>query len=408
MTKRAVLLVDDDQDILNGLKARLYAQRATWKMSFAAGGKQALEALAGDHFDVIVSDMRMPEMDGAALLRKVQEQYPEVVRIVLSGQADQETAVRAVPVAHQFLAKPCEPGVLEHVINRACDLRDVVGDEQVSSIVGRVETLPPFPRLYSQLVATLADEHATAADVARILSQDVAMCAKTLQMVNSAFFRISRRITKVEEAVVYLGLGTVKQLVLAAEVFACPRPDDELVEFLEQLQDHALWVARAAAALAPDDAIREEAFMAGLLHDIGKLVLAVELPEVMDEVLATAADQGCTVMAAEQAVFGATHAEIGGYLLGLWGLPLQVVEAVASHHRPSRVEANGFGVLASTHLADALVATVTARQAGEEAIPHPGLDHAFVERLGVATQIEDWLAQVARLGHLADEDPGAA
>lgn len=398
MAKRAVLFVDDDPDILAGLKARLYPQRAQWQMAFASSGAEALELLRERHVDVIVTDMRMPEMDGAALLRQVQQTHPQVVRIVLSGQADQDTAIRAVPVAHQYLSKPCEPGQLEDVVNRACDLRELIGDDQVSTIVGRVESLPPFPRLYAELVTTLANQDATAADVARILGQDMAMCAKLLQMVNSAFFRLSRAITKVEQAVVYLGFGTIKQLVLTAEVFACPRPSSKLALLLEQMQEHALWVARLATAVTTDESHREDAFMAGLLHDIGKLVLAVELPEVLEEVTAASATGECSLIEAERAVYGATHAQIGGYLLGLWGLPLSVVEAVANHHEPSRVDAAQCDILATTHIANALVHAASATDESPGSQPWTALDLDFVERRGYTPHLSRWFDLAVSLG----------
>src|ERR1700690_3600413 len=119
---RRVLFVDDEPQILEGLRHRLHRQRKQWEMLFAESGKAALKILAHEPVDVIITDMRMPQMDGATLLTKVKELYPRVVRIVLSGHAELETALRAVPVAHQFLNKPSEPGVIEGVVERACNL----------------------------------------------------------------------------------------------------------------------------------------------------------------------------------------------------------------------------------------------------------------------------------------------
>ena len=153
-------------------------------------------------------------MDGAELLRRVQDEHPEVVRMVLSGHAEQEAAMKAVPVAHQYLTKPCEPGLLENVVERTCNLQALIGDETLRQTVGRIQTLPSPPRIYAQLTSVLSDESVSVDRVAEILKQDMAMSAKILQIVNSAFFRLSRTISHVEDAVIYLGFDTIKNLAL--------------------------------------------------------------------------------------------------------------------------------------------------------------------------------------------------
>ncbi len=124
MSKKTVLFVDDELNVLEGLRTRLHRQRSKWEMVFVQSGREALERLAQGDVDVLVTDMRMPEMDGVTLLKRAQEEYPRVVRIVLSGHAELEAALRAIHVAHQFLSKPCEAGVIENVVERAVLLAD--------------------------------------------------------------------------------------------------------------------------------------------------------------------------------------------------------------------------------------------------------------------------------------------
>ncbi len=396
--KRRILFVDDEPQVLEGLRHRLHRQRARWELRFVQSGPEALELLAREAVDVIVSDMRMPQMDGAALLRRVQEEHPRVVRIVLSGHAELETALRAVPVAHQFLTKPSEAGVIEEVIERACALQAVIGDESVRRVVGRIERLPSLPRVYQQLVAALARESVQAEELARVVEQDMAICAKTLQIVNSAFFRLSRSISRIEEAVRYLGFNALKQIVLAVEIF-----EDHAVRGLpalelEALQAHALAVGRLAAALV-ERPQREDGFVAGLLHDLGRLVLLAELPDQCQAALVRAAAERCPLQVAEAEVLGTTHAEVGGYLLGLWGLPYPIIEAVASHHAPARVACAALGLVGAVHVADALVhetrpgATVGA---GPDAI-----DLGYLAAVGATAELAGWR-------ELAREQLGAA
>jgi HD-like signal output (HDOD) protein len=392
MTRR-VLFVDDEPQVLEGLRHRLYRQRKYWQMHFATSGRAALEILASEPIDVIVTDMRMPQMDGAAVLRQVQQLYPHIVRIVLSGHADLETALRAVPVAHQFLNKPSEPGVIESVVERACSLQSLINDDMVKQTVGKIERLPSLPRVYAQLLAVLADEATTNDDVARILKQDMAICAKILQVVNSAFFRLPRSIGKIEEAVRYLGRTTVKHVALAVEVFQQGHGfGRSTTSFsLDALQRHSLRVAEAAASFVSDKQLQEDAFVVGLLHDIGKLLIASELPDHMTKVLSEMKVSNTPMNVAEESVWGVSHAEVGGYLLGLWGLPYPIIEAVANHHAPGRVEGAEFGILAAVHVANALAHEVESRTQAE---PFSALDMTYLEKLGVADSVETWRGMV--------------
>jgi HD-like signal output (HDOD) protein len=389
MTKR-VLFVDDEPNILEGLRNLLHRQRRKWEMLFVQSGGEALKVLDREPIDVIVTDMCMPGMDGAALLKKAQELYPRSVRIVLSGHSELEAAMRAVPVAHQFLCKPCEPGVIENVVERACNLQSLMSEEAVRRIVGRIGNLPSLPRVYSRLTAALGTETVSASDIARILKQDMAICAKVLQMVNSAFFRLQRTISGIEEAVAYLGFNTIRRIVLAIEVFRNAHPQIQPKISLEALQAHALLVADLASSLQTEKRGREDAFVAGLLHDIGKLVLAVGLPAHFDKAIAEMEDRGCSMYIAEQRVSEVTHAEVGGYLLGLWGLPHPIVEAVASHHVPSRVDAKEFGILATTHIANALIHDELSAMAGGSEQHSTPLDLGYVEAIGVAERLPEW------------------
>lgn len=392
MSKKHILFVDDEPQILEGLRNRLRRQRSKWDMTFVDGGERALELIRSQPFDVIVSDMRMPQMDGATLLRRVQEERPEMVRVVLSGHAELETALRAVPVAHQFLSKPCDVGLLENVVERACNLQRLINDDVVRSIVGKVESLPSVPRVYSQLVSALGDERTEVEDVARILSQDMAMCAKVLQIANSAFFRLPRSISKVKEAVIYLGFTTIKQVLLTAEVFsmAAGRPSCKGLS-LDRLQQHSLLVANIAAGFFDDRQLKDDAFSAGLLHDIGKLVLAVELPDHVAQVVQLVRAEGVSMHDAELRLFGATHAEVGGYLLGLWGLPYTMVEAAANHHAPERVECRGLELVSAVRIADVLANQQLLPVMAGSAAEGPEVLVPLLERIGESGGLDRWV-----------------
>ena len=352
---RRILFVDDETPVLEGLQLRLRPLRTKWEMTFVDSGVKALAELEKAAYDVIVSDMRMPAMDGAELLRIVSERRPQIVRIVLSGFSDLRQTIRLVPIAHQYLSKPCEPERLENTVERCLALQELLQEPRLRALVGRIRRLPALPSTFAKLQQTMAKESAGARDVAAIVAQDSVIAAKVLQMVNSAFFRLSRRITNIEQAVNYLGFTSVRNLVMSAEVFASwPTTQVNPVLDVERLQNHARIVATIAQAFTTRTPLSDDALLAALLHDIGYWVLLQECPQELEQAVAMAVAEGIPLHQAERQVIGSSHAEIGAYLLGIWGLPYPVVEAVANHHAPQRVGQSSFDVLTALAVAGAL------------------------------------------------------
>ncbi|MFN8058634.1 MAG: response regulator [Vicinamibacterales bacterium] len=365
---KRVLFVDDEQLVLDGLQNILRRQRRQWEMAFALGGEAALESLAASPVDVIVSDMLMPGMDGATLLSHVKERYPTVIRIVLSGHAEPEQVARVLPVSHQYLSKPCDAETLRHAIERACELREFVLDPAAREAVGRLASLPSVPGLYWELTRRVADPKAGPNDIADIVSRDPAMSAKLLQIVNSAYFGLAQRVTSIHQAVAYLGIELVRALALTAHIFSlfehvAPEPPIDI----ERLQAHSLATALLARHLAPDPAVAEEAFAGGLLHDIGRLVLALSMSDRFAAAVARAEAEGCSLNHVEHEAFGVTHTAVGAYLLGVWGLPPAVVECAAHHHAPAGASPGYADLASAVHVADRLAHHVLAAPDGAAA-----------------------------------------
>jgi putative nucleotidyltransferase with HDIG domain len=381
---RKVLFVDDEPKLLDGLRRMLRPLRDEWDMAFAGSGREALEVLGRDAYDVVVTDMRMPEMDGAELLAQVRGRHPRAVRIVLTGQSSREAVLRAVNVAHRQLSKPCDPEVLKGAVRRACALRDLLNSPTLLTLLSRLESVPSLPDLYAEVVRELESPESSLQKVGEIIAQDVGMSAKILQMVHSAFFGVRFHVSSPAQAVVYLGAETTKALVLAANIFSRFNPDLVRPFSIEGVWPHSQLVSRLAGLVAraegcPQKEV-EQAAMAGLLHDTGKVVLAGYLPEQYRQALALAAERGVSEIAAEREVFGATHAEVGACLFALWGLPDPIVEAVAWHHRPGDCPGDGFSPLAAVHVANALA------HGGQ--VEH--LDATFLARLGRAERLATW------------------
>jgi HD-like signal output (HDOD) protein len=385
---RRLLFVDDETLVLDGLRDLLRSRRREWHMVFADGAAAALRELAAQPFDVVITDMRMPQMDGAELLTRVQQEWPATVRIILSGHTEQAAAARAIGVAHQFLAKPCDASQLSATIERTLAVRELLSSESLRESMGRIKALPARPEIHAKLVKCVRDENSSCADVADLLEQDIALAARVLHMANSGFFGMPRRITGLTEAVEFMGLRTVENLSLALAVFA-PGPAMRTRVDVAALQRHALSVGTLARKLVSDPKLQDEAFVAGMLHDIGTLVIATHLPERFAETVAGLVASPRPMHEFETERWGVSHAEMGAYLLGLWNLPYPVVETVALHHRLDRNE-SASELVTAVHVADVLAHEITRAPCPVEHDSPPTFDMAYLELAGVSDRLEDW------------------
>ncbi len=405
--KQHILFVDDEPNLLHGLRRMLRPMRQSWDMHFAESGPDALQIIDQQPCDVVVSDMRMPGMDGSQLLHKVRQYSPETIRFILSGHSDQNIILRSVGPTHQFLAKPCGAVELKRTLAHACRLRHLLPDHKLLRLVTSIERLPSIPSLYHQVIEALQEPTADLATIAELLACDMGMTAKILQIVHSAFFGLQRQLSSPIQAVEVLGLDTLQAIVLKAHVFTAVEDPISYDSALQTLWANSLAIATCAreimAAEGGDAAGLDDAFAAGLLHDVGTLVLIHHLPELYDRSRELITTQSLSVCDAERDVIGATHAQVGTYLMGLWGLSDIIIDALAYHHQPSACPTQAWSPLAAVHVAEALV---------HEWLPNitvgtpPALDTAYLETLGLWHRLPIWRerAQRALVQHLSDTE----
>jgi HD-like signal output (HDOD) protein len=332
------MFVDDEPLVLQGLQRMLRPERERWDMRFVRSGAEALGLLEREPFDAVVSDLRMPEMDGAALLAAVMDRYPHMARIVLSGEMDRELTFRTVHCAHQFLSKPCDADTLKRTLARASSLRRLLNDRKLKSLLPRLESLPSLPALYTEILAEIQAPNSSFRKVGDLVARDLGMTAKILQLVNSAFFGLARRVASPQDAVSLLGYDTVRALVLSAKIFSQVDPSRIPGLWLDALWQHSFSTSLFARAIGVGEKLprkaQDEAFTAGILHDLGQLILAQNFPDAYAEAITLSGRNGRPLWEVETERFGASHAELGAYLLGLWGIGEDVVGAVAQHHQP--------------------------------------------------------------------------
>jgi HD-like signal output (HDOD) protein/ActR/RegA family two-component response regulator len=388
---KRILFVEDNELMLELYGALIEPDRDQWQATLASNGQHALKLLEENTFDVVASDMQMPGMNGIELLSEVRRRHPQTSRIIISGLTDQAEAADSLNCTHLFLPKPFDLQLLRATLARIGGLDSYLHDEKLRGLAGKMGRLPTFPSLYQEVMREMESPNSSIQGIAEIVSHDPGITAKLLQVANSAAIGLPDKVSDPIEAVQLLGLSTVRSLVLSAQVYGAIGAVPLKGFSPEALWSHLMKCGALARAIMHCErapfADCEDAFTAGMLHDMGKLMLADCLPWEFSEALALAANEQIPLHEAERRLFGATHAGLAAYLFGLWGLPAAIVEAVAFHHEPEKSQLQQFSALTAVHVANALCDD---SRAG-------ALNLSYLEKIGVAHRLDDWRNTAAGL-----------
>ena len=410
-TPRRILFVDDDELILRSMERvlRRPAAESGWELCFATDGDAALEEMARSPVEVVLVDANMGKMSGAMLLRKIQERDPAVVRILLSGHTGLDVLRTALPYAHQFLPKPCDGQLLRSTLESACGLRGLLARPEMRQLVGSSNELPSAPRTFIELSNALANPSASSRAVSEIIERDIGISARVLQLVSSAFYGLPRAVTSVGGAVAYLGVEVIKAIVLSVEVSRMFPLTQAVADFsVDALQQQGMRVSQFAKRILGHEPGGDVLLVAGLLQDTGQLVLASRAASRFGIALSTSSAKKQPLHEVELDLFGASHAEIGAYLLGLWGLPQRVVSAIANHLEPQRTGNRVFDAAAALYVANLLVCDADV-PAVEEVPPGAiALDLSFLRLVGVAHQLDEWRRLARAFGGAKSQAPKLA
>lgn len=339
MTSRkiCVLFVDDEPNVLAALKRMLRGKRNEWEMAFTDSGVSCLALLEESEFDVIISDIKMPGMDGADLLNKVKDKYPGMIRMALSGQVGLNEVMRSIRAVHQYISKPCKAQELIDKIEGAIKSRDILTDPAMQRVVTEIESLPVIPSVFEAIENELKSDNPSIKKVAEYISMDVGLVAKILKLVNSPYFGLSSHVNSIFHAITMLGLESLKALILSTHLFSMYN-EKKLPNFsLNLLWDHSFRVSNIVRLICEyeniDKNIAIQARMTGLLHDIGKLILANSFSDQYAEVIEKVSEKHKPIYECEMEVFGTNHAHLGAYLMGLWGISGDIVHGIGTYHQ---------------------------------------------------------------------------
>ena len=390
-----ILIVDDEVTLLRLMKLGMRSMAGEWDLHFAESGEEALALINLQPFDVVITDMRMPGMNGAQLLNLVLRDHPRTVRIVLSGYADLNEVTNCVGLTHQFIDKPCSLDDLKSCLRRVTNVQGHLNHENIRSATAGLKNLPSLPKVYMEIADAVQSPDCSTELIAEIAAKDPGLSAKLLQLSNSAFFGFGRKVYSVDEAVQLLGVSIIQSLALTTPLYSsfdqkkCPSFP------LEQIWEHSAQVATLGRKLfrqhMDDPQLAEQAFAAGILHDLGKLILADSLGLEYDAVLKESRATNTPLHLIEQQKLNTTHAEVGAYLLAIWGLPIPLVEAVACHHFPERCGTREICLSGIIHIANALQHTQPGNT--ETIATPPNLD--YLKSIHLDEHFELWQQELA-------------
>ncbi len=354
---RHILLVGDHA-------RRLQAQASLprlhhWITSFAGSSAQAMHELERQPQDVVVADVEALGPDGESLLAVVSERWPWTSRIAICASPDCASQAYQLPfpAAHQYIYWDCAADEFHEAVERCLKLQDCLSNPGLRLLIGGIRQLPPRPRTFARLQVMMSHRNVTPKKICAVIEADAAITAKVLQLANCAMFHDQDRVRSIEQALVRLGFAGVRNLVMCSEVLAGWSATAGSDVNLDSMQAHVQRVARVTSALTAGTSCNDEAVLAAFLHDIGYWVLVQERPAELDRAAALAVTEDIPMHEAERRVLGTSHAEIGAYLLGLWGMPNTLVEAIAHHHTPEHAGVKRFNALSALAVALALSGT---------------------------------------------------
>lgn len=383
---KKILFVEDNEVLRQLYNVMLENESDRWQVATASSGEAAMQLLKQAAFDVVVSDMQMPGMDGVELLKEVRKLHPQTSRIIVSGSCDQAMAADSLNSTHLFIPKPVDVKTLKATLARIGSLDAYLKNDDLRGLAAKMRDLPSFPTLYLEVIQEIESPYSSIENIARIVSHDPGISTKILRVANSAAYGFAEPVCDLTTAVLQLGMSSIRSIVLSAQVYSSFASNchgkfsaDALWSHLMDCGGMARAIMRRERAQLPE---HDDAFTAGLLHDMGKLMLADSLPAEFEKALYLADSEGMLLHEAEQEIFGATHCGLAAYLLGLWGLPASIVEAVAFHHQPENSDLKKFSVLTAVHVANALAYEKAGR-------PAP-LDMNYLEKIGVSDRLDDW------------------
>lgn len=343
-----IMFVDDEKQLLRALD-RLFVD-SRYETVLMDSGEEALAFMEHTPVNLVVSDIRMPGINGFDFLRQVKEKYPATMRVALSGYTDSRAIYKALEenVAKMYMFKPWDNRELLSTIEKMFQLEEVFTDKKIMDLINNLDDLPTIPALYSK-IKTMIQEDEDVEKIATLIEADQASSAKILRIANSAFY--GAKTGSISQAIMYIGLANIKSILLSNAVFNVKGPMKDRVQHLwrnaaltNKMTNHLFFKITGKK-------IPNVFASAGLLHNVGMVVLISKFCNVWDEIVKSGIVSNMECSEIGKRILGVSHEELGGYLLNWWELPLPIVESALYHQNPLNERIINREIVSIVHIA---------------------------------------------------------
>lgn len=389
--KRSIYVVDDQAGVLDTLVLVLGCVDPDWVVRGFQDPLQALAAVKAEPPDLILSDQLMPGMQGSQLLEEVRLLSPVTIRVIMSGYVALNK-LTLITSAHQYLAKPFDTVRLRQLIQRALVARDLIADEGLRAVITGLKSVPSLQQVHQSLLAELEDNHHASASIGYLVAADAGLSVKALQLANSPLFGQGELITNPVDAVICLGTDLVAALVFSQTLFRHYQNLSRADVDMDRIWDHCWEMGYLAQQICREKGLPrkagEEAFMAGLLHETGRLILCDNFPDRFHRACEAARHANSPLAPRLREVFQAGAPQLTAWLLELWGLPANVIAAIACQDKLEAPPQGEFSVAAALYVADG----IASRKSPPDPFVVEDWNAAYLEAIGCAGDIPAWEA----------------
>lgn len=352
--------------------------------------REAMGLVEKQVFHAVVADSSLPDGSALAVLDRMRQMQPRSVRFLSTSTPDADLANRCIWNSHRIFDGVADRARIKSAVTEAMKVERWVSKPETRSLIASVRTFPTRPTTYFKILQLLDSSGADVDGLIELIRGDMAITTKIIQTVNSAIYSRTDHVVDLHEAVQILGFHSVKMLVISIQAVAQLDRVTPAYFSIDRIWKFSLQVAEAARKIACAEGLDavsiDHAYLAGLLHDIGKAVFACNFDQQYSKVLEEVVHSRTPLVEAEQHAFGVSHAEVGAYLIALWGLPGTVVDAVGFHHFPSRSEGHAVDALTALYAAN----WITAEQ------PDAPEDSLYLDRLKVREKLQSWREQFGK------------
>ncbi len=353
MKRMKILFVDENSEQLTELEALLANELDRWDISYVEDGLSAIEKLENEKFDVVVTDLHMPIIDGHQLLVIVRERFPSVIRIVLSDSNNQKDILEVAPLVHRFITKSSSVNLLKRTIENTLYIHVDLDNSAIRKVLIKTTSLPSVPIVYNTLMEQIEHADFSLKDAADLISSDAGLAANILKHVNH--LGLDCEVSDIDQAVTLLGLDVIRGIALTTHIFHSVGdiniPHFSLKEYMEQSFLTALFAKQIVLIEEESRHLADEAFIAGLLHQLGTLVFVTNFPEKYSAVLERVFNADRPIISVEDNLLGISHPKVGAHLLALWGMSESILNGVAFYAAPSEIEYREFSTITAVYAA---------------------------------------------------------